>query len=117
MVIGWLVLSDQDAAGVRFDGDKRFASPRLSRMCLMNGIGRTDDCRPAPARREQLVGPDSVLAIAERRQRRTQTLDVLAEMKINQASLVGGYPGEVCKVTTVSQTGGLSQDTRWTFPF
>jgi len=36
-----------------------------------------------------------------------QTLDVLAQMKINQVPQVGGYAWGVSKVTTVSESCGL----------
>ncbi len=45
-----------------------------------------------------------------------QTLDVLAQMKINQIPQVGGYTWAVSKVTTVSKSGGVSQGVRWTLP-
>jgi hypothetical protein len=37
-------------------------------------------------------------------------------MKINQVHQVGDYAAGVSKVTTVSRTGGVSQDIRWTLP-
>ncbi|MGC9222157.1 MAG: hypothetical protein ACP5H2_12600 [Solirubrobacteraceae bacterium] len=45
-----------------------------------------------------------------------QTLDVLAQMKINQVPQVGGYAGAVSKVTTVSESGGVAYGVRWTLP-
>jgi hypothetical protein len=45
-----------------------------------------------------------------------QTLDVLAQMKINQVPQVGGYAWGVSKVTTVSESGGVSHGIRWTLP-
>jgi hypothetical protein len=45
-----------------------------------------------------------------------QSLDVLAQMKINQIPQVGGYKWGVSKVTTVSESGGVSQGIRWTLP-
>ncbi len=45
-----------------------------------------------------------------------QTLDVLAQMKINQVPQVGGYAWGVSKVTTVSESGGVSHGVRWTLP-
>lgn len=45
-----------------------------------------------------------------------QSLDVLAQMKINQIPQVGGYTWAVSKVTTVSKSGGVSQGVRWTLP-
>lgn len=45
-----------------------------------------------------------------------QTLDVLAQMKINQVPQVGGYAWAVSKVTTVSKSSGVAQGIRWTLP-
>lgn len=45
-----------------------------------------------------------------------QTLDVLAQMKINQVPQVGGYAWAVSKVTTVSESGGVAHGIRWTLP-
>jgi hypothetical protein len=45
-----------------------------------------------------------------------QTLDVLAQMKINQVPQVGGYAWAVSKVTTVSESGGVAYGVRWTLP-
>jgi hypothetical protein len=45
-----------------------------------------------------------------------QSLDVLAQMKINQIPQVGGYEWAVAKVTTVSESGGVSYGLMWTLP-
>jgi hypothetical protein len=45
-----------------------------------------------------------------------QTLDVLAQMKINQVPQVGGYAWAVSKVTTVSKSGGVAHGIHWTLP-
>lgn len=45
-----------------------------------------------------------------------QSLDVLAQMKINQVPQVGGYAWAVSKITTISEREGVSFGVLWTLP-